>query len=86
MPGIATSLIVIAVGAILEFATTVSPYQHGFNIHTAGLILIIIGAVGLVMSLVVFGVGGSGRFAAKRHQTTVDDGQGHVVRREDTYQ
>jgi len=44
-----TSLFLIAVGAVLRFAVSVS--AHGFNIHTIGLILIIVGIVGLVISL-----------------------------------
>lgn len=80
--GIAASVVVFAVGAILDFAVTVSPYQHGFNIRTVGVILMIVGAVGFVLSLMVFGIGGSGY---RRHRTVVDDGRGNVVRREDTY-
>jgi hypothetical protein len=44
-----TSLFLIALGAILRFAVTVS--AHGFNIHTVGVILIVVGIVGLVISL-----------------------------------
>ncbi|HZU40299.1 MAG TPA: DUF6458 family protein [Solirubrobacteraceae bacterium] len=44
-----TSLFLIAVGAILRFAVSVS--TRGFNVHTVGIILIIVGAVGLVISL-----------------------------------
>ncbi len=47
--GLGTSLFLIAVGAILRFAVTVS--AHGFNIHTVGTILIIVGVVGLIISL-----------------------------------
>ena len=47
--GIGTSLFLIAAGAILRFAVTVS--SHNFNIHTVGLILIIVGGVGLAISL-----------------------------------
>ena len=47
--GIGTSLLLIAVGAILRFAVTAS--THGFNIQTVGLILMIVGAVGLLISL-----------------------------------
>ncbi len=47
--GIGTSLLLIAVGAILRFAITVS--ISGFNLQTVGLILMIVGAVGLVISL-----------------------------------
>lgn len=80
--GIATSIVVFAVGAILDFAVTVSPYQHGFNVRTVGVILMIVGAVGLLLSLLGLGMW-SGRF--RSHKTVVDDGRGNVVRRQDTY-
>jgi hypothetical protein len=79
--GLVISLIVFATGAILDFAVTASPYQHGFNVRTVGIILMIIGAVGALLSLVGFIFGDTWR----RHRTVIDDGQGHVVRREDTY-
>ncbi len=44
-----TSLFLIAVGAILRFAVTVT--TKGFNIHTIGIILIVVGIVGLLISL-----------------------------------
>jgi Domain of unknown function (DUF6458) len=44
-----TSLLLIAIGAILRFAVTVS--TSGFNIHTVGVILMIVGAVGFILSL-----------------------------------
>ena len=81
--GLVTSLLVFAVGAILDFAVTTSPYQHGFNINTVGVILMIVGIAGVVASLVFFGLGTGGW---RRHRTVIDDGQGHVVRREDTFQ
>jgi Domain of unknown function (DUF6458) len=46
---IGTSILLIAVGAVLRFAVTVS--TSGFNIHTVGVILMIVGAVGLLLSL-----------------------------------
>ncbi len=45
----ATSLILIAVGAILAFA--VSFQLVGINIQTVGVILIVVGAIGLAFSL-----------------------------------
>ena len=78
--GLATSIVVFAVGAVLDFAVTVNPDQHGFNIHTVGIILMIVGAIGAVLSLIA--VLSSGM---RRHRTVIDDGQGNVVRREDTY-
>ena len=47
---IGTSLFLIAAGAVLRYAVTVS--AKGFNIHTIGLILMIVGIIGLILSLV----------------------------------
>jgi len=46
---IGTSILLIAVGAILKWAVNV--HSSGFNIQTAGTILIVVGAIGLVLSL-----------------------------------
>jgi hypothetical protein len=78
--GLAASIVAFAVGAVLDFALTVNPDQHGFNVHTIGIILMIVGAVGAVVSLI--GFVGTG---FRRHRTIVDDGRGNVVRRDDTY-
>ena len=51
--GVATSIIVFAIGAILRFATTVS--SASFNIHTVGVILMIVGVVGFLVSLAFWG-------------------------------
>lgn len=47
--GVGTSLLLIAIGAVLRFAISVT--AHGFNIHTIGVILMIVGAIGLIISL-----------------------------------
>ena len=44
--GLLASIISFAVGAVLDFAVTVNPNQHGFDVHTIGVILMIVGAVG----------------------------------------
>jgi len=44
-----TSIFLIAVGAILRWAVTAS--TSGINLQTVGLILIIVGIVGVVLSL-----------------------------------
>jgi uncharacterized membrane protein len=80
--GAVVSIVMIAVGAILDFAVVESPYQHGFNINTVGVIFMIVGAVGLFLSLLFGLIGGLGY---RRHRTIVDDGRGHVVRRDDSY-
>ena len=46
------SLVLIALGAVLAFAVKVND-THGFNVNTAGWILMIVGAIGLLVSLVM---------------------------------
>jgi hypothetical protein len=46
---IGTSLFLIAVGAILKYAVTA--HVEGINVHTAGLVLMIVGIVGLTIGL-----------------------------------
>jgi beta-lactamase regulating signal transducer with metallopeptidase domain len=69
--GIGVSLILIAAGAILTWA--VNATVSGLNIHTIGIILMVVGAVGLVLSMMFWsswgGVGG-----ARRRTTYVDEG------------
>jgi uncharacterized membrane protein len=77
--GLVVSIIAFAVGAILDWAVTVNPYQHGFNVNKVGWILMVVGVVGAVISIVVM-------FAAntRRRRTVIDDGRGPVVSRIDT--
>jgi hypothetical protein len=49
---IGTSLLLIAVGAILKYAVTA--HVAGINVHTAGLILMIVGIAGLLIGLFLF--------------------------------
>jgi hypothetical protein len=80
--GFVVSLVVVAIGAVLDFALTTSPDQHGFDVQTVGLILLVVGAIGAVVSLVAVFVAGTGR---RQRRTVIDDGRGNVVRREDSY-
>ena len=67
--GIGVSLILTAVGAVLAFAVHVT--TSGFNVNTVGVILLVVGIVGALISLVFWsswgGVGG-------RRRTVVDQG------------
>jgi hypothetical protein len=45
-----TSILLIAVGAILKFAVTTS--VSGISLQTVGVILMLVGALGLVLSMV----------------------------------
>ncbi len=78
--GLVASIVAFTVGAVLDFALTVSPDQHGFNVHTVGIILMVVGVVGAVLSLI--GMLGTG---FRRHRTVIDDGRGNIARRDDTY-
>ena len=68
--GIGVSIFLLALGAILTFAVEAS--VEGLDIATVGVILMIVGAIGLLLSLMVWsswgGVGG-----ARRRTTYVDD-------------
>jgi hypothetical protein len=78
--GLVASIISFAVGAVLDFAVTVDPNQHGFNVRTIGVILMIVGVVGALLSII-----GLVSTSFRRHRTVIDDGRGNVVQRDDTY-
>jgi hypothetical protein len=62
--GLGTSLVLIAIGAILDFAVNVS--TPGFNVHTVGVILMVVGALGVLVSLVFWNSwGGFGNGTAR---------------------
>jgi uncharacterized protein DUF6458 len=67
--GIGTSIFLLAVGAILRFAVTVT--ASGFNIHTIGNILMIVGAIGILLSLAFWSSWGG--FGGTRRETYVDE-------------
>ena len=66
--GIGTSLFLIAVGAILYFA--VNADISGLEISTIGIILMVVGALGLLISLFMLG---SARRDAATTRTVVRD-------------
>ena len=51
--GIGVSVFLLAVGAILAFAVDYT--ASGVNIHVVGFILMLAGAIGLLMTMLVFG-------------------------------
>jgi Zn-dependent protease with chaperone function len=67
---IGTSILLIAIGAVLKWAVTA--HTNGFNIQTAGVVLLIVGVIGLILSLIY-------TFAWSRRDAAYDD---RVVRRE----
>jgi hypothetical protein len=51
---VGVGIFLIAAGAVLRFAITTSS-THGLNIHAVGIILMLAGVIGLVLSLLVWG-------------------------------
>ena len=67
---IGTSILLIAVGAILRYAVNV--HSSSFNINTAGLILMIVGILGLILSL-LYTAFWADRAARPRRDAYVDE-------------
>ncbi len=68
--GVATSLLVFAVGAILTWGVTDEP--NGVNLDAIGVILMIVALVGLVVSLLFWSSWGG--YGVARRRTVVDRG------------
>jgi hypothetical protein len=74
--GIALSLLLVAAGAILTWA--VSADVSGVDIQTVGVILMVVGIVGAILSVVFWSSwGGFGTY----HRETVIRDRDHVVER-----
>ena len=70
--GIGISVFLLAVGAILAYAVDVS--VSGLDLDTIGIILMIVGAIGLLTSLLIFGRSGFGGRRTVVSDSYVDDG------------
>lgn len=78
--GIVTSMLMIAVGGIMRFAVTAQ--GRGFNVHTTGMVLLIVGVLGTLLSIGFWASwGGFGRAGGRG---TVPGGQGAAVSGERT--
>ncbi len=62
--GIGTSIFLIALGAVLKFAMTAS--VSGIELATVGVILMIVGAIGLVVSMMMLMRADRGAVARER--------------------
>ncbi|MEA2517471.1 MAG: hypothetical protein QOG16_1309 [Actinomycetota bacterium] len=67
--GIGVSLFLLAVGAILTFAVDVT--ATGFNINTIGVILMIVGGLGLLLTLLFWS--DSAPLGARRRTVVSED-------------
>ena len=75
--GVGTSIFLIAVGAILRFAVTAT--VSGVSLDTIGVILMVVGVIGLILSLVFWSAIGSwypGRTSVVRREDCSD---GHCL-------
>jgi hypothetical protein len=75
--GIGVSLILIAVGAILTWAVTAE--ASGIDLTTVGVILMVVGLAGGLISLVFWSSWGG--FGGRSRDTTVVSDRDHVVER-----
>jgi hypothetical protein len=69
--GLGTSMLLIAVGAIMKFALHIN--SSNVDIETVGTILMIVGIVGAILSLAFWGSWGGAGFAGRTRRTTVYD-------------
>jgi Domain of unknown function (DUF6458) len=74
--GIGVSLILVAAGAILTWAVTAE--ASGVDLNTVGVILMVVGIVGALLSLVFWSSWGG--FGATHRETVVRE-RDHVVER-----
>jgi hypothetical protein len=71
MMGIGVSLVLIAVGAILTWA--VEATVSGVDVNAVGVILMVVGSIGLLLSLMFWSSWGAGVPASRRRTTTTID-------------
>jgi hypothetical protein len=66
-------LILIAAGAIMAWAVHV--HTNGFNVHTIGYILLVVGIVGALLSMIFWSSwAGPGYFTGGRRRVVEEDG------------
>lgn len=71
--GLGVGILLAAVGAVLAFA--VDATVSGVNIHAVGWILLIVGIVGILLSMIFWSSwAGPGYFSSGRRRTYVDEG------------
>jgi hypothetical protein len=71
--GLGVSLILIAVGAILAWAVHVEN-SSTFDVNTIGVILLIVGAIGAVLSMIFWSSWAGPGYFTRRRTTYVDEG------------
>jgi len=72
--GFGVSIFLVATGAILAWA--VNADVSGVNIHTVGWILLVVGIVGLVLSMIFWSSWAGPGYFSRRRITYYDEGPG----------
>jgi len=70
--GLGVSLILIAAGAILTWAVNVT--VSGVNVHAVGVVLLIVGIIGGVLSMIFWSTWAGPGYFSRRRTTYVDEG------------
>lgn len=76
--GLGTSIFLIAVGAVLDWGIDV--HTQGFSLHSIGVILMVVGAIGAVLSLIFWSSWGGFH---GRSDTVVEPAPSRVVYRDE---
>jgi Domain of unknown function (DUF6458) len=70
--GLGVGILLSAVGAVLAFAVTAT--VSGVNIHAVGWILLIVGIVGILLSMIFWSSWAGPGYFSSRRRTTIDEG------------
>lgn len=74
-------IVLVIIGAIMKFA--VSAHVRGFNIHTAGLILLWVGIGISIVSLIIIVLGGRSRSTTRTDVRETPSGQERTEQQDD---
>ena len=77
----AFGIVLVVVGAIMRFA--ISAKTSGFNIHTAGVILLLVGIGVFIISVLVLVLGGRSRSTTRTDVRETPSGQERTEQRDD---
>ncbi|MBI5156726.1 MAG: hypothetical protein HZA58_01790 [Acidimicrobiia bacterium] len=75
-------IVLAVVGAIMRFAVEVT--TEGFNIHTAGVIMLVVGILASVVGLVLLGMGRTSRSTTTERILETPTGQVRTEQRSDS--
>jgi hypothetical protein len=80
---IGLGIVMVVIGAILDFAVTAT--TTGLNINTVGAILLIVGICCVIIGGTVFGVGSFRQTTFRENVRVSPDGQERMVQQRDTF-